>query len=500
MFRETVKALAKTVVTRFDIPGLAIAVVHKGDVVICDGVGVCEAGGTDAIDAHTLFRTGSLTKGFVATALMQQVRQDKLSLDSNVASLLPHLSWGSLDAEKQVTVRHLLTHNTGFPAYPSNLLAYFGFAEEAIGRLVFSFGSFNGCAGNSFQYHNGAYVAAGMVIAQLTGMPWSEYVTRHIFKPLGFADACVYGYNLSAMASGKLALPHIASGSGYRVPQFLDFGDRLGAAGGIIASAFDMANWLQFNVGSRALPDIDKSDLELIHQKHVSIPRAPGTNKLDRAINVHGYGLGWFNFQYGSLAGSYHTGSVPGYTSIAAIIPEQEFGIVVLCNKSLQKHALQALLLSACDLMLKPQEKKEPWIDIAYDIDQQLQISQDSAISADKVSTEQLTTMSGRYYHPVFGGLVIRCDGESLNLLAGPELRRFPLVCVDSKNGEFAFNMQDVREFLFYPTKLRVAVNGSDLTLFPCTDNRNGSVVAQSAVLFSGNASTHVEPEHLSIP
>ncbi|MCA9722393.1 MAG: beta-lactamase family protein, partial [Gemmatimonadetes bacterium] len=167
-----------------EVPGLAIAVVQDGRVILAKGYGVRALGANDRVDAHTLFGIASNTKAFTATALALLVEEGKLGWEDPVIEHLPWFRLSDAWVTSQLTIRDLLVHRSGLGLGAGDLLWWPSSTytrREVAERLRFlplvtSFRS-------AYAYDNVLYTVAGEVIEAVSGMPWEAFVQQRILDP-----------------------------------------------------------------------------------------------------------------------------------------------------------------------------------------------------------------------------------------------------------------------------------------------------------------------------
>ena len=168
------------------MPGIGVAIVKDGKVVLAKGYGIRRAGYPDKVDENTLFGIASNTKAFTASALAMLVDEDKLKWDDPVITYLPSLRMYDPYVTRELTVRDLLTHRSGMGLgagdlmfFPSSTLT----REQIMERIRYlkpatSFRS-------KYAYDNVLYMVAGQLIPAITGKSWDDTIHNRIFLPLG---------------------------------------------------------------------------------------------------------------------------------------------------------------------------------------------------------------------------------------------------------------------------------------------------------------------------
>src|SRR5580698_1071490 len=170
----------------FDVPGMAVAIVKDGKIVLAKGYGVRKLGDAAPVDEHTMFGIGSNTKAFTSAALATLVDAGKLSWDDPVYQRLPGFVMYDPYVSHEMTIRDLLTHRSGMGLGEGDLLFWPTTTytrEEIIYRLRFMKPASSFRSG--FAYDNLMYIAAGQIIPAVTGSTWESYVRSRILDPLG---------------------------------------------------------------------------------------------------------------------------------------------------------------------------------------------------------------------------------------------------------------------------------------------------------------------------
>src|SRR5277367_57026 len=218
----------------FDVPGIAVAIVKDGKVVLAKGYGVRKLGDPTPVDENTMFAIGSNTKAFTTAALATLVDAGKISWDDKVYERLPGFVMYDPYVSHEMTIRDLLTHRSGMGLGEGDLLFWPHSTytrDEIIYRLRFMkpASSFR----SRFAYDNLMYIAAGQIIPAVTGKPWEEYIREKILLPLGMNAS-----NLSTnafKAGDDYASPHSEVDGKLQVVPFMDL-DNAAPAGAINSS------------------------------------------------------------------------------------------------------------------------------------------------------------------------------------------------------------------------------------------------------------------------
>ena len=320
----------------FDVPGLSVAIVKNGKLVIAKGYGVRKMGDSTRVDPNTLFGIGSNTKAFTTAALATLVDEGKLSWDDPVYERLPGFQMYDPYVSHEMTIRDLLTHRSGMGLGEGDLLfwPHTTFTrEEIVYRLRFMkpASSFR----SHFAYDNLMYVAAGEVIPAVTGKSWEDYIRQRILNPLGM-NATNFT-NIAFQAGDNYASPHSKVDGKLQLVEFVSL-ENAAPAGSINSSAAEMAKWMLLQLNRGKFPDregrlfSEKQSREMWSpQTILPIRDNPGATA---ALNpsFFEYGLAWFLRDYHGRKLVGHTGGVLGFVSCVMLVPEQNLGVVVLTN------------------------------------------------------------------------------------------------------------------------------------------------------------------------
>ncbi len=287
-------------VKKYHIPGMAIMVVDKDDILFSNTYGNCK-------DIDTPFIIGSMSKSFVAIAIMQLVEDGKINLDDSISEYIDAAEWFVQDSDcEKITVRNLLNQTSGITTYQR-----FGKLEvtDSYGQHV---------------YANTNYGLLGLIIESVSGRSYEEYITENIFEPLGMehsaatlekskANGLIAGYR------NYFGIP-IAGEPDY--PQDISIGTWTSVSAGYLSSsASDMGKYLQMylNGGNDILGE---DSIGAMFYDSVSVDD-----------DAYFYGMGWqYSTEMFSQPVLWHSGLVENYTSNMFILPEKGIGIIVLVN------------------------------------------------------------------------------------------------------------------------------------------------------------------------
>jgi CubicO group peptidase (beta-lactamase class C family) len=331
------------VLKKFDVPGLAVAVVKDGKVLVARGFGVRKLGEAAPVDGKTLFEIASNSKAFTAAALAMLVDEGKLAWDDPVTRHLPDFQMYDAYVTHEMTVRDLLTHRSGLGLGAGDLMWWptTNFTTDEIIqnlRYIRPSTSFR----NSYAYDNLLYIVAGKIIAQKSGKSWGETVRERILKPVGMTLTTTslqenVGNPNVANAHSKID-GRIAAVKAMPVP------NAVGAVG-INTNAEDIARWMNVLLDGGKLEGAGKDaagkDSRLFSeaqgremwtaQTPIKISQPPPALAATRP-NFSAYGLGFQLRDYKGMKLAQHGGALQGFYSRVVMVPEAKLGIAILTN------------------------------------------------------------------------------------------------------------------------------------------------------------------------
>jgi CubicO group peptidase (beta-lactamase class C family) len=168
------------------VPGAAVALVHEGRVIFSRCYGYADSGKKVAITEDTYFMAGSLTKSFTALAVLKLIEEGKIDPNADIKKYIPDFSIRNLyDNEVPITVNHLLTHTSGLMVdYYVHLTGEKKYSNaDLLSRLRNEYLCFK--PGSASKYSNIGYRLLGMIIGQVTGERFEDYLEKEVFEPLG---------------------------------------------------------------------------------------------------------------------------------------------------------------------------------------------------------------------------------------------------------------------------------------------------------------------------
>lgn len=313
---------------QFQCPGMAVLVMRKNQVIFEKQYGIKTKYSNDSIDASTVFRLGSVSKGFAGILAAILIDKNMMKLDDPVSMYVPEITMKARSKDKVLRIRHILTHTSGLTQHAySNLVDENHDMETIItylNRLVP-----RDSTGKAYAYQNAAFGLIERVIEDVSGMTYAEALDFYIFSPLRMcSSSCTY----ADLANANNVCHGHKSGNGGFVP--VDFSPHyynVVSAGGVNATPIDMRKWLSAVMGYH--PDVISPNAQTIAFSPY-INTSSDWKYFNRWIGFESshYGLGWRIIKTKNNLLVYHGGLVNGFRTEIAFDKEKDLGIVILFN------------------------------------------------------------------------------------------------------------------------------------------------------------------------
>jgi CubicO group peptidase (beta-lactamase class C family) len=332
--------LADSVRRADTIPGITFAAVRDGRVVYAGGRGIGRLGDTTTITEKSVFHQASISKTFVATAILQLVAARRFTLDTKVTALLPDFAIRGAGADR-LTVRHLLEHSSGIPDVTDYAWETPDYDAGALRRFVATLkdSTLQFAPGSSWDYSNTAYEVLGRIIEVTTREIFETYMARRVLRPVGTRKATW----LMAIDPRDFVTGHVVVDSVLRVSPTYPYNRRHASSSTLHASATDMAAWILALVSPRSPPGFPT--LRWV----ASEMWEPGRDAYVARDSTHvREGLGWFTRQAAGTALVYHSGADRGFRSCLVLAPAKRAGVAVAVNRAgvdACAYAIQALVM-----------------------------------------------------------------------------------------------------------------------------------------------------------
>lgn len=293
------------------VPGVAVAVVHKGAVIKIQGYGLANIEHDVPVTPETVFESGSLGKQFTAVAVMLQVEDAKLSLSDPITKFFPDAP----EAWRSITVYHLLTHTSGLPDYVGGIInPRKDYTEDQLARFAYDLKP-EFPPGSRWSYSNTGYVLLGIIVHKVSGRFYGDVLTERVFTPLGMKTARVISEE--DIVSHRAAGYRLVNGQ-VKNQEWVSPSQNTTADGSLYLSIRDLIAW---DAGLRAHAVLrPESWRQLLEPARLN------------SGNRYPYGFGWFLDERGGQPLQWHGGSWQGFQTQLSRFIGEDLTVVVLAN------------------------------------------------------------------------------------------------------------------------------------------------------------------------
>jgi CubicO group peptidase (beta-lactamase class C family) len=407
-----IKAMAE-----WKVPGMAIAIVKDGKVVLAEGFGLKDVKNNLKVTPQTVFAIGSSSKAFTATTMGILVDDGKVEWDKPVREYLPMFKlWDDFATEK-MTPRDLLCHRSGLPRHEAMWYGSPFSRAEIFDRLRYL--EPNQGFRAVWQYQNLMFLTAGHLVGVLSQSTWEEFTRKRLFEPLGMMSS---SFSIEDMKKAPdHSLPYGEKKDKVEEIPYRNI-DTIGPAGSINSNVVDMANWVQLNMNKGKFagkPVVSEASMTQIQSPQMVV-RDPIFLLLSNFPELYypSYGLGWFLTSYRGHTVLHHGGNIDGFSAMVSFMPRDNIGLVILTN--LNGTLLPyAVMFNIYDRLLGLDQK--PWSPRFKEIIDKMKAEGEKAKKeADKdrqlntKPTHPIDDYAGDYAHPAYGTVSVTKEGDGL--------------------------------------------------------------------------------------
>jgi len=317
-----VEQLALWQMESFDAPGIAVGVIKDGKTIYAGAHGVQGLNNKITMSTKSLFHMASVSKPFVATAMVQLIEQGKINLDDKLIDHLPYFTMAD-DRYRDITLGHMLGHSSGIPDVEDYEWDKPQFDDGAIERYSRSFTNvqLDFAPSEKFSYSNAAFDILCDVIAKVSGMTFEDYTKKYIFEPVGMVNSTFYKPEVKAELATE---PHILGKDLSRTVSEVYPYNRIHAGSSTLHSNVeDMLLWAQVNLNKGMINGkriYQESSYELL------------TTAFTRISKKRSVGLSWFLGSFKESVMVSHSGGDLGYSTFFGFLPKEKSAIVIMAN------------------------------------------------------------------------------------------------------------------------------------------------------------------------
>ncbi|WP_289039368.1 serine hydrolase domain-containing protein [uncultured Zobellia sp.] len=327
-------AYFKKAIAKGDVVGAAVSIVKGDSIMISEGFGRKNSVESSTVNGETVFRLGSLSKGFAGMLAANIKDEGKLDWTDRVSDYLPEFELGDGTNTKNVTLANILSHTSGTPYHSYTNLVEAGIPLTDIAKRFKEVMPISK-PGIMYSYQNAMFALCGEMMKKATGKKINTLLDDRFFKPL---EMCTTTTDFETLTHElNIAMPHVRIRNGWRAAHIRDNYYNAVAAGGISSNAHDMGRWMRFLLGHN--PEIMESSA--INEAFNPFIEISGHSKYYQRWPGHTrsyYGFGWRIHKFTEDDSNFektiwhHGGSVNNYRNEIAIYPEADLGICVLLN------------------------------------------------------------------------------------------------------------------------------------------------------------------------
>lgn len=403
------QALTKTV-------GFSVAIVHKDELIYAKGFGYRDLENKLKADENTLFAIGSSSKAFTTALLGAMEAEGDFSFEDNPSDYLPNLKFYNNELNNQLKVLDMVSHRSGLPRHDFSWYLFPTQNRDSLLARVEFQEPFSGLRQNWY-YNNFMFLAQGMIAEKISGKSWEANIESEFFNPLEMSRS---NLSISALEQDENASKGygLDGDSKSKVLPYYDIA-AMGPAGSINSSAKEMANWLKL-----WLNEGNYNDQEVLPASYIRKAQNPlmliGSGISDPQfpdIHLASYGYGWFIASYKGHYRMEHGGNIDGFSANVSLFPEDDLGIVILCNQNgsslppLARNLISDMLLDLNKTNWHDLHKER--LDKAKNAEEETQENEaETEIPGSSVHLPE--EYQGFYHHPGYGRFKVFTTNDSL--------------------------------------------------------------------------------------
>ena len=331
------KKVAQKIVSemkRLQVPGVAIGIWHAGKE-YSEGFGVTNVEHPLPVTPDTLFQTGSISKTFTGTLMMQLVEQGKVDLDTPVQKYIKDFKLRDKDVAKKVTIRQLLTHMGG---WVGDYFNDFGNGEDALAKMVKDVAKLPQVQplGTIWSYNNTGFNIASRVIEIVTKKSYEQAVQEMLFNPLKLNMSFFYPSDI--LFTHRFVVGHQKVKNKVQVARPWAIGRAGNGVGGVVSTVKDLLKYARFHMSN--------GKKSVITGRSLRAMRIPQVSMGPRGL----MGITWFIRKADGLTIYAHGGATNGQQAYFFFIPKKDFALAILTNSDDGGIINEGIFLLALDI------------------------------------------------------------------------------------------------------------------------------------------------------
>lgn len=378
---ERLSCHVEALMAKHHVPGVSVGIYKDGEI-ISDGFGVTSVENPLTVTNKTLFQIGSITKTFTCTTIMRLAEMGKIELDATVRSYFPGFKVSDEEASAKATIRHLLTHTSG---WLGDFFIDTGPGEDAAAKYAGRMAELDQIApvGANFSYNNSGFYLLGYLISLITEKPFEQALSELVVEPLQLENCFL---RPSDVMIQRFSVGHRVQDGEANIAEPWALPRAVYPAGGLVCNVDELLKYAAFHLGDGRTPDGD----QILRPESINLMQTPQEKVWGDKEYV---GLSWFiDFEQGTKIVS-HGGGTVGQITRLEFLPDHDLAYAILTNANSGDHVIRSI---------------RKWILKEY-----IGIETDDAPPTD-VPVEKMKEYEGRYRLPRIKYIDIRLLGEKL--------------------------------------------------------------------------------------
>ncbi|MGM0407778.1 MAG: serine hydrolase [Bacteroidota bacterium] len=434
--------ITQKVFDEFNPTGLSVVIVQEGTIIYDKAMGYRNAENMSFLRKDDIFNIASCTKSFTAAAIGKLVQEGLLSWDDKIIDYVPDFKLKDDCITKQLTIKDMLANRSGLGTFYGDLLWYNSeySNDEIIKRMHYL--PMNRQFRSEFGYQNNMFTLAGEIVYKVTGQSWENFIKQNFLIPLEMNHSRTSSDDFDGTES--IALPHFNDST--MNPYYFVGGK---PAASIWSNPRDLANWVNMflNKGER-------KGNQILSPEIIKTLTSPATilpvseERESFGIHFRAYASGWFTYDYSGHKIIDHGGSMPGFISKVAFIPEKNTGIIIL-NNGFNFFCNDALLFSYLDIIFENDNIN--WIEHQLQKQRDFNNSREQLkkerIASRKLNTKpsfELIKYAGIYEDIMYGNAEVTLKNDELSITFLPSSKFLQSKMEHWHDNSFKVNFNDV--------------------------------------------------------
>lgn len=403
---------------QWQVPGLAVAVVKDGKIVLANGYGVKDVKSNEKVDEYTLFQIASNSKAFTGTAISLLDYQKRISLDEKVTQYMPSFKLYDDCSSQLCTVRDLLCHRLGYETFQGDFLHWN--SNLTRNQLINNLKNLKPALPfrYSYGYCNMGFVIAGELVKLKTDTSWEDYIRTHFFEPLQMKHT--YTSYEQLVKDKNACRPYTLVDDKLVAINYANI-ENIGPCASINSCVRDMANWLILQLDSGRFNGQQLVPWPVIAETRTTMMNAGDVNsKMFPSRHFTTYGLGWEMYDYNGKKVIEHGGGTNGFVTKTKFIPEMGLGIIVYTNSDANS-LYEALAVQIIDayMNLPYRNYSNYYFDRYSSFAKAKQAKIDEArkiVAQNNKPSIDLKNFTGKYNNSFYGDIDIKIEGNKLRI------------------------------------------------------------------------------------